>query len=74
MSLPREEARALNETWEFLLGLSSGRIKVTGNVTELRRQARRLSKHYPLAAGPRWLEMEALFSEHLDKKRQDVLG
>lgn len=58
MSLPREEARSLDEVFEFLLELSSGRIKVNNNATELRRQARRLVKHYPLAAGARWLEFE----------------
>ena len=46
MSLPDEEARALRYAQEFLLELSSGR-PIAGKVTELRREARRILRHYP---------------------------
>ena len=53
MSTRDEEARALDNVWEFLLQLSSGEYKVT-TITQLRKDARRLVRHYPLAAGFRW--------------------
>lgn len=56
MSLPWEEARALNDAFQFLLDLSSGAEKRIPKVT--RERARRVVKHYPLAAGGRWLDRE----------------
>ena len=55
MSLPREEAAALDAAFEFLLALGSGRTKVTGRISEVRAEARSVLRHYPLAAGYRWL-------------------
>lgn len=52
MSLPREEANALDAAFQFLLDLSSGREKRIPNAT--RKRARAVVKHYPLAAGQRW--------------------
>ena len=48
MSTIDEENVALRQTWEFLLQLGSGYMPVTGHVTELRREARRLLRHYPI--------------------------
>lgn len=48
MSLPEQEARALRCAQEFLRDLSSGDRPVIGKVTELRREARRILRHYPL--------------------------
>lgn len=53
MSTRDEEARALDEAWRFLLRLSSGEFPVRP-VKALRAEARRIVKHYPLAAGMRW--------------------
>jgi hypothetical protein len=53
MSLPREEARALDDAFQFLLDLSSGAEKRIPTVT--RERARRVARHFPLAAGERWL-------------------
>lgn len=55
MSTRDEEARALDEAWRFLLRLSSGEFPVRP-VKALRAEARRIVKHYPLAAGLRWEE------------------
>lgn len=57
MSTCDEEARALDDVWEFLLQLSSGEYKVT-TITKLRADARRLVRHYPLAAGARWMKTQ----------------
>lgn len=54
MSLPDEEARALDEARTLLGALSSGQYKVT-SVTALRKGARHVLRHFPLAAGERWL-------------------
>lgn len=54
MSLPREEARALDDAAQFLRELGSGRTKINNNATALRAEARRILKHYPLAAGSHW--------------------
>lgn len=34
--------------WNFLLHLSSGELRVSGRVTELRKEARDIAKHFPL--------------------------
>lgn len=47
MSLPDEERRALRETWEFLLGLSSGEVRLD-RATPVRERARELARHFPL--------------------------
>lgn len=54
MSLPFEEARSLDAAFEFLCELSSGEYKVE-SIKKLRKDARTILRHYPLAAGPRWL-------------------
>lgn len=54
MSTRAQEARALDDAWRFLLDLSSGNYRVE-SVTKLRTDARHLAKHYPLAAGARWM-------------------
>ena len=53
MSTPREEARALDDAWRFLLDLCSGEEKRIPSAT--RDRARWVVRHYPLAAGERWL-------------------
>jgi hypothetical protein len=57
MSLPREESRALDDAFQFLLDLSSGKEKRIPS--ETRRRARFIVRHYPLAAGIRWHDDEA---------------
>lgn len=57
--MPREEARALDEAIRFLLDLSSGKRPVNGHARELRAEARRIAKHFPMAAGHRWLNVSA---------------
>lgn len=52
MSLPSEEARALDAAFQLLLDLSSGKEKRIPSAT--RRRARDVARHYPLAAGERW--------------------
>ena len=54
MSLPEQEARALDEAWQFLLDLSSGTEKRIPSAT--RQRARDIARHYPLVAGDRWME------------------
>lgn len=56
MSLPTQEARALDEAIAFLLDLSSGAERRIPTAT--RKRARDIAKHFPLAAGVRWLEVE----------------
>ena len=62
MSLTTEEARALDRAADLLLKLSSGQYlfaKPGGHaVTELRAEARSIMRHYPLAAGSRWLNVK----------------
>ncbi|MBA2953775.1 hypothetical protein GON03_05560 [Nocardioides sp. MAH-18] len=53
MSTPDEEARSLEEGFQFLLDLSSGAEKRVPSAT--RERARRLVRHYPQGAGPQWL-------------------
>lgn len=48
VSLPEQEAAAMVRTWNFLLHLSSGELRVSGRVTDLRAEARELAKHFPL--------------------------
>lgn len=55
MSLPDEEATALERARAFLLSLSSGEYRVD-SIKALRADARGVVKHYPLAAGERWLD------------------
>ncbi len=57
MSLPSQEARALDAAFYFLLDLSSGKEKRTPSAT--RQRAREVAKHFPLAAGERWLDADA---------------
>lgn len=47
MSLPEQEANATRRAWEFLLGLSSGEVKLD-RVTPVRKEARDIVKHFPL--------------------------
>lgn len=47
VSLPHEEAAAMRDAWEFLLGLSSGRIKLD-RAAPIRKEARNIAKHFPL--------------------------
>lgn len=53
MSMPDEEARSLKMAFEFLLDLSSGEEKRIPSAT--RKRAREVVRHYPLAAGDKWL-------------------
>jgi len=48
VSLPDQEAAATRRAWNFLLHLSSGEIRVSGRVTDLRAEARDIVKHFPL--------------------------
>lgn len=54
MSLPEQEARALERAREFLLALSSGRHPARP-IRDLRAEARDIAKHYPLDVGHRWM-------------------
>jgi hypothetical protein len=56
MSTHDEEVRALDDAFDFLLALGSGRLRVKGNITEVRSEARRIVKHFPLSAGERWYD------------------
>lgn len=62
MSLPDEEANSLDAAWRFLLQLSSGEHPARP-ITALRTEARRIAKHYPLAAGSRWLQLNGMSDE-----------
>lgn len=55
MSMPDEEARALDYAHDFLSHLGSGEYKVA-SIRQLRADARMVLRHYPLAAGQRWLD------------------
>lgn len=57
MSLPEQEARALLRAQQFLLALSSGEHPARP-IRDLRNEARDIARHYPLAAGTRWLNRE----------------
>lgn len=57
MSLPDQEARALNLVHDFMLRICSGDMKFEGHVNDIRKEARSIMKHYPLAAGIMWLSM-----------------
>lgn len=54
MSTSEEEAAALRQAQDFLLGLSSGQYRVT-SIRALRQDARTIARHFPLAAAERWL-------------------
>jgi hypothetical protein len=61
MSLTTEEARALDRAADLLLKLSSGQYRFAKpghTVAELRGEARSIMRHYPLAAGSRWLNVK----------------
>lgn len=58
MSLPEQEARALDDAQDFLLALGSGQLKIDGNIKAIRAEARRIMRHYPLGPGAGWLEGE----------------
>lgn len=47
LSLPEEEAAAMRAAWSFLLGLSSGEVKLD-RAAPVRRRARDIVKHFPL--------------------------
>lgn len=55
MSLPEQEARALQRARWLLSGIGSGLYKIT-TITQLRADARDVMKHYPLDAEGRWME------------------
>lgn len=55
MSLPDEEARSLEAVRDFMLRICSGEHPLRP-VTRVREEARQLMRHYPLAAGERWLK------------------
>lgn len=38
----------MRRAWEFLLHLSSGEIRIDGHITEVRREAGDIVKHFPL--------------------------
>lgn len=54
MSLPEQQARALERAREFLLALSSGRHPARP-IRDLRAEARDIANHYPLAPAEVWL-------------------
>ena len=54
MSLPEQEARALEAAEQFLRDLSSG-AETLASRKEVRQKARDILRHYPLAPGMRWL-------------------
>lgn len=56
MSLPDEEARALDAAFQFLCDLSSGAEKRIPSAT--RQRARDALRHFPLAVADRWLDGE----------------
>lgn len=47
MSLPEQEAAAMRRVWTFLLGLSSGEVKLDRRLA-VRVEALELVKHFPL--------------------------
>lgn len=49
MSTPDQQARSLWAVQRFLIAVCNGDWPITGNVTNTRKEARRLLKHYPLA-------------------------
>lgn len=53
MSLPDQEARALDAAFAFLMDLAGGKEKRIPQTT--RQRAREVARHFPLAAGTRWL-------------------
>lgn len=55
MSLPEEEARALDAVQDFMLRICSGEHPLRP-ITQVRAEARQLMRHYPLVAGQRWLK------------------
>lgn len=57
MSLPDQEARALDRAQQFLWDLGSGTQPINGHVREIRALARDISRHYPLAAGALWIDL-----------------
>ena len=57
MSTPDQEARSLDEAFQFLCDLSSGAEKRVPSAT--RRRARDVLNHFPLAAGIRWTDDES---------------
>jgi hypothetical protein len=38
----------MREAWNFLCALGSGDIRISGNITEVRKAARDIVKHFPL--------------------------
>lgn len=70
MSLPEQEARALESAKEFLYALGNGQYKIT-TITALRADARSFMKHFPLVVGPRWMEAHGeTFTEREDIARE----
>lgn len=47
MSLPHQESEAMRHAWSFLLGLSSGKVKLDRRLA-VRAEARDIVKHFPL--------------------------
>jgi regulator of protease activity HflC (stomatin/prohibitin superfamily) len=47
MSIPVQEAESMRRAWSFLLGLSSGEIKLD-RARPVREEARSILKHFPL--------------------------
>lgn len=70
MSLPEQEAYALRRAWEFLLGLSSGKVKLD-RVTPVREEARDIVKHFPLGGVPSAETAEAAHRERRDRRASD---
>lgn len=62
MSLPEQEARALDDVLQFVLDISSGAEKRIPTAT--RQRARRVARHYPLAAGAQWLDLHRAHRVH----------
>lgn len=59
MSLPVEEREAMRRVWRFLLDLGDSYGPWKGVPSAVRREARSVSRHYPLGGDPHSLERDA---------------
>lgn len=57
MSLPDQEARALDRAQRFLWDLGSGAQPINGHAREIRALARDIARHYPLTPGLMWNDL-----------------
>lgn len=64
MSLADQEAVAMRRAWLFLLGLSSGEVKLSP-AADVRAEARSIVKHFPLGG-----DLEAAAREMLEREAE----